>query len=180
MSSLSLPFREDLESRLSSGSSAFCAENPASMAAPTPPTSGRPPPWMAVSTLDWYSVDAMPTYSTLMSGFAFWKSAMISFQMSVRTPPLLSQKTILPLPLPSSPLSPPDPLPSSPQAVAVSARTDPRATAMAARLLLRILIFIDRLSSSSDSSGELKLWGKSVAPGSQWPAYGAQSSVPLR
>ncbi|CAM5657517.1 hypothetical protein SALBM311S_00218 [Streptomyces alboniger] len=53
MFSLSLPFRDDLASRSSSGSSAFCAEMDAIIAAPTPPTSGRPPPWMAVSTFDW-------------------------------------------------------------------------------------------------------------------------------
>ena len=133
MSSLSLPLREDLPRRSSSGSSAFWAAIPASIAAPTPPTSGSPPPWMAVSYLDWTSVAAIPTYLTSMSGFVFSKSAMISFQMSVRTPPLLSQKTISPLPLPSSPLSPPAPLPSSPQAVAVSASTALRATAAAAR-----------------------------------------------
>lgn len=133
MSSLSLPLREDLPRRLSSGSSAFCAANPASIAAPTPPTSGSPPPWRAVSTLDWYSVAAIPTYLTSMSGFAFSKSAMIFFQTSVRIPPLLSQKTISPLPLPSAPLSPADPLPSSPQAVAVSASTALRATAAAER-----------------------------------------------
>ena len=88
---------------------------------------------MAVSTLDWYSVAAIGTYLMLMSGFAFSNSAMISFQMSVRTPPLLSQKVISPLPLPSAPLSPAEPLPSSPQAVAVSASTAVRATAAAER-----------------------------------------------
>lgn len=116
-----------------------------------PPTSGMLPPWMAVSTLDWYSVEAIPTYWTSMSGLAFSKSAMISFQMSVRTPPLLSQKTIFPLPSPSAPAPP---LPSSPQAVAVSARTAPRATAADVLprrplpvLVPRMLIFIGRLSS---------------------------------
>ncbi len=152
MSLLSLPFRDEPSSRSSSGSRAPWAAKPASIDALMPPTSGRPPPWIAVSTLDWYSVDAIPTYSTSMSGFFFSKSAMISFQMSVRTPPLLSQKTIFPVPLPSAPS--PEPLPSSPQAVAVSARTAPRATATDVLprrplpvLLPRMLIFIGRLSS---------------------------------
>lgn len=122
--------REDLAARSSSGSSAFWAAIPASIAAPTPPTSGRPPPWMALSYLDWASGAATPTYWTSIFGFFFSKSAMISFQMSVRTPPLLSQKTILPLPLPSAPAAP---LPSSPQAVAVRASTVARDIAAATR-----------------------------------------------
>lgn len=100
-----------------------------------------------MSYLDWALAAGIPTYLTLMSGFFFSKSAMICFQMSVRTPPLLSQKVIVPLPDPSPPLSPAAPLPSSPHAVAVSASTEPRATATAARLLLRMLVFIERLSS---------------------------------
>src|SRR3954447_16637773 len=105
-----------------------------------------------------------------MPGFFFSKSAMISFQMSVRTPPLLSQKVISPLPEPSSPLSPAPPLPSSPQAVAVSASTEPRATAVAARLLLRMLLFIGRLFSASGSNGDVK------SPGSTSACYGGAST----
>lgn len=96
---------------------------------PTPPTSGSPPPAMAVSYLDCTSAIGIGTYLTLMSGYFFSKSLMISVHTAVRGPPLLSQKVISPLPLPSVPLS----LPSSPQAVAVSASTAARETAAAAR-----------------------------------------------
>lgn len=124
----SLPLRPLLSIRSVTGASAFCATRLASIAAPTPPTSGSPlPPAIAVSYFDCTSAAATPTYFTLMSGYFFSNLAMISFQMSVRTPPLLSQKVMVPLPLPSLPL----PLvPSVPQAVAVRASADSAATAV--------------------------------------------------
>lgn len=99
---------------------------------------------MAVSYLDCASVEAMPTYCTSMSGFAFSKSAMISFQIAVRTPPFSSQNTIFPVPEPSAPFAPAMPLPSSPQAVAVRARAETRDIA-AARRLLRGLTMVGSL-----------------------------------
>ncbi len=64
-----------------------------------------------------------------MSGYFFSNLAMICFQIAVRGPPLLSQKTILPLPDPSDP----EPDPSSPHAVADRARASVTATAATPR-----------------------------------------------
>lgn len=58
---LSLPFSELFSRRLSSGSSAPWTATSASIAVPTPPTSGRPPPWIAVSYFDWALAAGIPT-----------------------------------------------------------------------------------------------------------------------
>ncbi|MDH6224087.1 hypothetical protein M2169_001057 [Streptomyces sp. MJP52] len=91
---------------------------------------------MAVSYLDCTSVMGTGTYVTSMSGFFFSNSAMIFSQTGVRTPPLLSQKVMVPLPEPSPPLA----VPSSPQAVAVRASTAVSATA-AVPLRFRWIVF---------------------------------------
>ena len=95
---VSLPAPEILSS---TGSNAFCATRFASIAVDTPPTSGSPPPAIAVSYFCCTWAIGIPTYSTSMSGLAFVNSAMMCCHTGVRAgPPLSSQNVIFVFPLP--------------------------------------------------------------------------------